>query len=112
MLKRRTVLTTGVNGTPMVSYAETLSADERWQVASYLERIARNTVRFNTNVLASVGNAELPTDPGASFWDTVAADWPMPRSAVAPRSASFADRPPQPLPGMAVRAATAHSRRP
>jgi len=67
------VLTSGVNGTPMVSYAETLSADERWQVAYYLERLARNGVRFNTKVLASVGNADVPSDPAASFWDTVAA---------------------------------------
>ncbi|CAN5910284.1 hypothetical protein BH11VER1_BH11VER1_10080 [soil metagenome] len=33
------VLTTGMNGTPMISYAETLTEEQRWQVIAYIVSI-------------------------------------------------------------------------
>jgi DMSO reductase family type II enzyme heme b subunit len=64
-------LTTGLNGTPMVSYSETLTSDERWQVAYFLERTAKNAPRFTPTITASVGVAEIADDPTAAFWDSV-----------------------------------------
>ena len=64
-------LTTGLNGTPMVSYVDSLSAEERWQVSYFLERLGRNQPRFSPTVLASVGKDEIPADPTAKFWDIV-----------------------------------------
>jgi DMSO reductase family type II enzyme heme b subunit len=65
------ILTTGLSGTSMVSYADTLSADERWEVAYYLERSARSQPRFSPTVTASTGVKEIPIDPAAAFWDIV-----------------------------------------
>ena len=33
------VLTTGLNGTPMISQAQTLTEEQRWQVAAYIQSI-------------------------------------------------------------------------
>lgn len=33
------VLTTGLNGTPMISYAQALTEEQRWQIAAYIETI-------------------------------------------------------------------------
>jgi DMSO reductase family type II enzyme heme b subunit len=64
-------ITTGLSGTPMVSYADSLSADERWEIAYYLERSTRNPPRFSPTVIASTGVKEIPNDPASDFWDTV-----------------------------------------
>ncbi len=39
------VLMTGLDGTPMASFADSLSAEQMWEVVVYLEALRRNTSR-------------------------------------------------------------------
>jgi DMSO reductase family type II enzyme heme b subunit len=65
------VLSSGMNGTPMGSYATTLSADDRWALAYYLENLAQARPRFSPNVQAGVVTEPIPVDPTASLWKTI-----------------------------------------
>lgn len=67
------ILSTGMNGTPMASYASTLSADDRWALGYYLERLGRPYPRFFPTVQAGVVTEQLPADPTAAFWKTIPA---------------------------------------
>ena len=66
------VISGGMNGTPMPSYAGTLSPDDRWAVAYYIERLGR-AARFSPTVQAGIVTEQLPSDPTASFWRTIPA---------------------------------------
>lgn len=67
----RTLLT-GIGGTPMPSYADSLSAEEAWGLAYYVLSLAKVPPK---QALAETGTVrvrrvrgELPADPGASVW--------------------------------------------
>ena len=61
-------LLAGLNGTPMKSYAATLSSDDRWALAHYLDRIARPRPRYAPTIHAAVVTEKLPLDPNDAFW--------------------------------------------
>ncbi len=62
------ILTAGMDGTPMQSYASSLSPEDRWALGYYLEHIARQRARFSSTVHAAVVTEKLPLDPTAAFW--------------------------------------------
>jgi DMSO reductase family type II enzyme heme b subunit len=64
-------LASGLNGTPMSSYDKTLSPDERWALATYIERLGRLRPRYLPNIVASAVTEKLPLDPGAPVWKTI-----------------------------------------
>ncbi len=61
-------LSTGMNGTPMPSFDASLSGDERWVLAHYLERAAKARPRFSPTVQASIIKEAIPLDPLAELW--------------------------------------------
>lgn len=63
----RTLLA-GLNGTPMKSYATTLSSDDRWALAYYIERIAKARPRYAPTIQAALVTETLPLDPNDAFW--------------------------------------------
>jgi mono/diheme cytochrome c family protein len=67
-----TRLMTGLNGTPMPSYADALESEEdRWALAHYVHSLSRP--RNVTNVIsAKFKEGDLPTDPKSEDWDAAA----------------------------------------
>ncbi|MBI4614253.1 MAG: c-type cytochrome [Planctomycetes bacterium] len=69
--------TTGLNGTPMRSYAGVLTCDERWAVAHYVhsladpKRIGRRS--GEESVLVKRSSETLSVNPAARVWDDMAA---------------------------------------
>lgn len=64
-------LSTGMNGTPMESYATSLTSDERWFLAYYLERKMGSRVRFMPTVHALETTDPMPSDPNAELWNRI-----------------------------------------
>ncbi len=64
-------LMSGFNGTPMGSYEDKLSAEDRWAISSYVDRISRPQPRYAPNVLAIEVDEDIPLDPAAPFWRTI-----------------------------------------
>jgi DMSO reductase family type II enzyme heme b subunit len=64
--------TTGISGTPMPSYADNLSDEERWQLAHYIRTlIAEEAAPGSSVVLRSKSlKGDLPTDPSDPRWET------------------------------------------
>lgn len=71
--------TTGINGTPMPSFAQTMSEEERWHLANYISREVVRNPRFDKIVLeATPVDGELPGDPTDGRWNGAdALDIPM-----------------------------------
>ncbi len=68
-------LTTGLDGTPMPSYAKTLTDEQRWALAHYSLSLVDNSAleRAPTTVLAAqAASGPLPTDPDDPAWGTAA----------------------------------------
>jgi DMSO reductase family type II enzyme heme b subunit len=61
------IVTTGLDGTPMPAYPS-LSAEDRWALGYYLDRIARLRPRYAPTVQGDVVKEKLPLDPNAPFW--------------------------------------------
>ena len=61
-------LVAGLSGTEMKSYATTLSGDDRWALAHYIDRIARPRPRYAPTIHAALVTETLPTDPNDAFW--------------------------------------------
>ncbi len=62
-------LTTGLNGTPMGSYADYASDEERWALAHYVESLAEGVELESEVVLrARRIEGELPEDPDDEAW--------------------------------------------
>jgi DMSO reductase family type II enzyme heme b subunit len=61
-------ITTGINETPMGSYKEHLSAEERWHLAHYVKSISRE---MNTNVVLKSKpiDGEIPMNLDSGIWE-------------------------------------------
>lgn len=63
-------LTNGLNETPMGSYAEYLSDDERWHLAHYVKSISK-TMDTDVVLTSKIVEFELPKGPEDPVWDTI-----------------------------------------
>ena len=62
-------LSTGLNGTPMPGYAETLSEGERWDLTCYVWSLqVERRPEAETVLLARKHEGPLPLDPADPFW--------------------------------------------
>ncbi|MBI3608591.1 MAG: c-type cytochrome [Nitrospirae bacterium] len=74
-------VSTGLNGTPMPSFAEALSSDQRWDVANFVislcpkKNIDPLTTKPNNDfvIKATFVKGELPTSPDDAVWKDVSA---------------------------------------
>ena len=61
--------TTGLDGTPMPSFINTLSGEERWHLANYISSLHEISGTEGTTVLLSKRvEGEVPLDPNSSVW--------------------------------------------
>jgi DMSO reductase family type II enzyme heme b subunit len=67
------ILSTGLDGTPMASYASSINEADRWAVGYFLDKQARQYPRFMPTVLAGTTKEKIPNDPTAAFWKTTPA---------------------------------------
>jgi mono/diheme cytochrome c family protein len=65
-------LTTGLDGTPMPSYAKTLTDEQRWALASYSLSLPDNSARERaaTVLVARAATGPLPTTPDDPAWES------------------------------------------
>ncbi|HEY5599444.1 MAG TPA: c-type cytochrome, partial [Candidatus Manganitrophaceae bacterium] len=64
-----TRISTGINGTPMPSFAEQLTEEERWQVVQYVKSIQKQNPDVQPVVLKGVRiDGPLPTEPDDPKW--------------------------------------------
>lgn len=66
--------TTGLDGTPMPSYHQTLSDEQRWQLAYYVASLARSGAQDRTPAVVITARrieAAVPTEPADPVWETV-----------------------------------------
>ena len=71
-------LSTGLDGTPMPSYALTLTEEERWQVAYYVASLEEDGTREGARpvvIPAMQVRGALPRHPTEEAWDEAAAIW-------------------------------------
>ena len=63
--------TTGINGTPMPSFAKNISGEERWHLANYIASIA--STEYSEGVILKAVKIEqaVPTDADAEIWNTL-----------------------------------------
>ncbi len=59
---------TGLNGTPMPSYIDSMSEEERWAVAAFTRSLLEPEQTGDVLLLAHHGDAAPPTDPQDPFW--------------------------------------------
>ena len=64
------VLSSGMNGTPMPGYADTISSDDRWALAYYLESLGRQR-RKATPIFTRNVSGELPAEASDAMWKTI-----------------------------------------
>ncbi len=71
-------LTTGLDGTPMPSYSETLTDDERWQVAYYVSSLEQNVAGGGTRpvvITAKRVDGPIPVGSSDEAWLTAEPIW-------------------------------------
>ena len=63
--------TTGVNYTPMPSYADNLSDEERWQLAHYIGTLIKEEEKAGSDVVlkSTFLTEDVPDDPNDSRWE-------------------------------------------
>lgn len=61
--------TTGMDGSPMASFEDALSEEERWALAHYVRSL--QTPRKLGSTLVAKRVEKLPSDPGDPLWDSV-----------------------------------------
>lgn len=61
--------TTGLNGTPMPSYADSIPEAERWQLVDYVFSLSRDEPGYDTLLVASRVDADLEPDPQSDVFD-------------------------------------------
>ncbi|MGR3310413.1 MAG: c-type cytochrome, partial [Candidatus Brocadiales bacterium] len=89
-----TTFSTGFNGTPMPSYADSLSSEERWALAHYISTLS---AKSSSNAIESVvltseyTSEELPDNPDDPRWETIIpVEFPMiPQVTIKPRWQNF-----------------------
>ncbi|MFQ5911673.1 MAG: c-type cytochrome [Nitrospinota bacterium] len=61
-------LSTGINGTPMPGYADSLSEEERWALAYYVDSLVIRPLTGDVVLPVPRAEGELPTDPKDPRW--------------------------------------------
>jgi DMSO reductase family type II enzyme heme b subunit len=62
---------TGLNGTPMPSFVDSLNDEERWHLANYVVSLQKKVVKSETVLKAMHTKGELPLDPESEAWNGV-----------------------------------------
>lgn len=66
-------ISTALNGTPMPSYGQTLTDEERWQVAYYVQSLQKEKESEGVTILARRLDGDLPADPNDPRWQELPA---------------------------------------
>lgn len=61
-------ITTGLNGTPMPSFAESIRGEDRWHLANYIVSISQGDVREDMMLRAEKTNKAIPLEVDAEIW--------------------------------------------
>ncbi len=64
-------LTAGLSGTPMPSYADTMSTQERWILAHYVSDLSIDKADYGTIVKSTFTDAALPNKPDDPMWEAI-----------------------------------------
>lgn len=64
---------TGVNGTPMPSFADSLSDEERWSLANYVVSLQKREINNQSVLKAAYVKGEVPGSPDDPAWQAASA---------------------------------------
>ena len=65
-------ITTGLNGTPMGSYQDFASVEERWHLANYVKSIAiEKDIESEVVLKSKLLKGEIPFDPNDTVWEEI-----------------------------------------
>ncbi|MBI2559695.1 MAG: c-type cytochrome [Planctomycetes bacterium] len=82
---------TGLNGTPMPSYIDTLTTEERWALAHYVSSLSVNSAIDSVVIESEFAKSELPDKPDDPQWESVTpiAVPLIPQAIIRPRWQNF-----------------------
>jgi DMSO reductase family type II enzyme heme b subunit len=66
-----TIFTTGMDGTPMPSFVDNLTDEERWHLSYYVKTLVRDVDRSEVVIKSKYINGDLPAAPDDTRWDNV-----------------------------------------
>jgi DMSO reductase family type II enzyme heme b subunit len=64
--------TTGLDGTPMPSYADSIDEEARWQLVDYVYSLSPDEPSYGSVVMARPVEGEIPLDPTSEFYASAA----------------------------------------
>lgn len=64
-------ISTGISGTPMPSYTDSLSEEQRWHVGHYIESLIKEYPKTKLVLKAKFIEGNLPMDPSDPLWEKV-----------------------------------------
>ncbi len=62
---------TGIAGTPMPSYADSIDAEQSWHVSNYVASLGPDRPNYGTVLAAKLKRGDLPTTPADPFWQQI-----------------------------------------
>jgi DMSO reductase family type II enzyme heme b subunit len=66
-----TRFTTGMDGTPMPSFVDTLTDEERWHLSYYVKSLIRDVDRSQVVLVSKYIKGDLPAEPDDAMWDNL-----------------------------------------
>jgi DMSO reductase family type II enzyme heme b subunit len=64
--------TTGLDGTPMPSYADSIGEEQRWQLVDYVYSLSQDEPSYSSLVIARHVEEEIEVDPKSPVFDAIA----------------------------------------
>lgn len=66
-----TIFTTGMDGTPMPSFVDNLTDEERWHLSYYVKTLVRDVDRSEVVIKSKYIKGDLPAAPDDTRWDNI-----------------------------------------
>lgn len=66
-----TIFTTGMDGTPMPSFVDNLTDEERWNLSYYVKTLIRDVDRSEVVIKSKYIKGDLPAAPDDARWDNI-----------------------------------------
>jgi len=64
---------TGIAGTPMPAYADSIDAEQSWHLSNYVASLGPETPNYGSLLTAKLVRRDLPSSPTDPFWEQVPA---------------------------------------
>ena len=66
-----TRFSTGIAGTPMPSYADSIDAEQSWHLSNYVVSLGPDSPNYGSVLAAKLTRRDLPATPGDPYWEQI-----------------------------------------